>query len=157
MGGKFGGEWIHGWVTLLSTQNYHNVVNHLFIVVQSLGCIQLFVTPWTAAHQASLSFTVSRVSSNSCPLSQWCHLPSPWVHAKVASVMSNSLQPSGQEPTRLLCPWDSPGKNTGVASPDLQGSSWPKVQTHVSCLLHWQAGSLSLTLPRKPNHLYIPV
>ena len=30
-------------------------------------------TPWTAAHQASLSITNSRSYSNSCPLSQWCH------------------------------------------------------------------------------------
>ena len=29
------------------------------VVVQSLSRVQLFVTPWTAAHQASLSFTVS--------------------------------------------------------------------------------------------------
>ena len=28
-----------------------------FSSVQSLSCVQLFVTPWTAAHQASLSFT----------------------------------------------------------------------------------------------------
>ena len=31
----------------------------LFVVVLLLGSVQLFVTPWTAAHQASLSFTVS--------------------------------------------------------------------------------------------------
>ena len=31
-----------------------------FSSVQSLGRIQLFVTPWTAAHQASLSITNSR-------------------------------------------------------------------------------------------------
>ena len=30
------------------------------------------------------------------------------------SVMSNSLQPHGLWPARLLCPWDSPSKNTGV-------------------------------------------
>ena len=29
------------------------------IAVQLLGCIQPFVTPWTVAHQASLSFTIS--------------------------------------------------------------------------------------------------
>ena len=29
------------------------------VVVQSLSPIWLFVTPWTAAHQASLSFTIS--------------------------------------------------------------------------------------------------
>ena len=28
-------------------------------IVQSLSCVQFFVTPWTAAHQVSLSFTVS--------------------------------------------------------------------------------------------------
>ena len=28
-------------------------------VVQSLSCVQLFATPWTAAHQASLSITIS--------------------------------------------------------------------------------------------------
>ena len=30
------------------------------------------------------------------------------------SVMSNSLQPHGLSPTRLLGPWNSPGKNTGA-------------------------------------------
>ena len=29
------------------------------VVAQSLNHVQLFVTPWTAAHQASLSFTIS--------------------------------------------------------------------------------------------------
>ena len=28
--------------------------------------------------------------------------------------MSDSLWPCGLQPTRLLCPWNSPGKNTGV-------------------------------------------
>ena len=32
----------------------------LFSSVQSLSCVQLFVTPWTAAHQASWSFTISQ-------------------------------------------------------------------------------------------------
>ena len=31
-----------------------------FTVVQLLCCVRLFVTPWTATHQASLSFTISR-------------------------------------------------------------------------------------------------
>ena len=37
--------------------------------VQLLSCVQLFVTPWTAAIQASLSVTNSQSRSNSCP---WC-------------------------------------------------------------------------------------
>ena len=32
----------------------------------------------------------------------------------VCSVLSNSLWPHELYPARLLCPWDSPGKNTGV-------------------------------------------
>ena len=30
------------------------------------------------------------------------------------SVMSNSPRPHGLQPMRLLCPWDFPGKSTGV-------------------------------------------
>ena len=29
------------------------------VIVQSLSCVQLFATPWAAARQASLSFTIS--------------------------------------------------------------------------------------------------
>ena len=48
-----------------------------FISVQLLSRVPLFVIPWTAAHQASLSITNFPVQhqscSNSCPSSQWCH------------------------------------------------------------------------------------
>ena len=33
---------------------------------------------------------------------------------QVASVVSDSVQPHGLQPTRLIRPWDSPCKNTGV-------------------------------------------
>ena len=42
-----------------------------------------------------------------------------------ASVMSNSAQPHRRQPTRLRCPWDSPGKNTGV------GCHFPLQQTAI--------------------------
>ena len=49
--------------------------------------------------------------------------------------MSNSLQPHGMQPARLLCPWDSPGKNTGVGSHYfLQGIFL--TQESNPCLLH---------------------
>ena len=32
----------------------------------------------------------------------------------LVTVMSDSLQPHGLQPTRPLCPWDLPGKSTGV-------------------------------------------
>ena len=31
----------------------------LLFAVQSLSCVRFFLTPWTAARQASLSFTIS--------------------------------------------------------------------------------------------------
>ena len=42
-----------------------------FSSVQSLRHVRLFATPWTAAHQASLS--TPRAYSNSCSLTWWCH------------------------------------------------------------------------------------
>ena len=49
------------------------------------------------------------------------------------SVMSDSLQPRGLLPTRLLYPWDSPGKNTeDIVIPFSRGCSWPRYLTWVS-------------------------
>ena len=45
----------------------------VFVVVQSPSCVQLFATPWTAAHQASLSLTISQSLPSSFSLHQWCH------------------------------------------------------------------------------------
>ena len=45
----------------------------------------------------------------------------------VASVMSNSLWLYGLQPTRLLSPWDFPGKNTEVGCFS-RGSSWPRIE-----------------------------
>ena len=57
--------------------------------------------------------------------------------------------------TRLLCPWDSPGKNTGAGCHFLlqgifltQGSN-----LHLLHLLHWQADSLPLA-PTDANSCY---
>ena len=36
------------------------------------------------------------------------------VYVLSRSVMSDSLQPHRLQPARLLCPWNSPSKNTGV-------------------------------------------
>ena len=37
-----------------------------------------------------------------------------WVAISFSSVVSDSVRPYGRQPTRLLCPQDSLGKNTGV-------------------------------------------
>ena len=43
--------------------------DQLCVVAQSLSRVRLFATLWTAARQASVSFTISWSWSNSCPLS----------------------------------------------------------------------------------------
>ena len=51
------------------------------------------------------------------------------------SVMSDSLGLRGLQSTRFLCPWNSPGKDTGVGSHSfLRRSSWPRGWTWVFCL-----------------------
>ena len=46
------------YITILQVSKPRN--SHWFSSVQSLTCVRLFVTPWTAARQASLSITSSR-------------------------------------------------------------------------------------------------
>ena len=43
----------------------------------------------------------------------------------VISVVSDSVQPYGLQPARLLCPWDSLGKNTGVDCHALLQGTFP--------------------------------
>ena len=52
--------------------------------------------------------------------------------------MSDSLQPHGLLPTKLLCPWDSPGKNTWVGSYSLLQQIFHTQETNLG-LLHKQA------------------
>ena len=53
---------------------------------------------------------------------------------------------------RLLCPWDSPGNNTGVGCHFLLWGIFPSQGSNPShfCLLPWQVGSSPLAPPGKP-------
>ena len=67
--------------------------------------------------------------------------------------MFSSLWPHGLLPARLLCPWDSSGKNTGVDYHTLLQENFLTQGSNLCffCLLPWQAGSL----PVVPRHLNI--
>ena len=54
------------------------------------------------------------------------------------SVMSDSLQPHRLWPTRLLCLWDSPGKNTGVGCHFLLQGIFPTQGSNPVLLHHRQ-------------------
>ena len=81
--------------------------------VQSLSRVRLFATPWTAAHQASLSISTTGVHSNSRPLSQWCH---PTISSSVIPFSScpQSLPASESFPMSQLFAWG--GQSTGVSA-----------------------------------------
>ena len=83
------------------------------VAVQSLSCVQHFPTPWTTAHQASLSFTISRACSGSCPPSQWCH---PIISSSVVPFSSSqpSFPASGSFPVNQL--YASGGQRIAVSA-----------------------------------------
>ena len=70
-------------------------------------------------------------------------------------VTSDSLRTHELYPIRLLCLWDSPGKNTGVGCRALLQGIFPTQESnpHLLRLLNWQAGSLPSVPPGKP-HMY---
>ena len=76
------------------------------------------------------------------------------VHLFSLSVVCDAVQ-YGLSPTRLLCPWHSPGKKMGVECHFLlQGIS--PTQGWNPCLLHllrWQADSFTNELPGEPLYL----
>ena len=67
------------------------------------------------------------------------------------SVMSDSLRSHGLQSTGLLCPWNFPGKSTGVSFHFLLLGIFPTQGSnlHLLHLLHWQADSL--TVPPYPT------
>ena len=85
----------------------------LLLLLSCFSRVWLCATPETAAHQAPLSLGFSRQE-------HWSGLPfpSPMHESEKSkwscSVVSDSLQPCGLQPTRILHPWDFPGKSTGV-------------------------------------------
>ena len=66
---------------------------------------------WAAVYRVAQSQTQLKQLSSSSSLS-----PEPVFSSVQFShlVVSDSVQPHGQQPTKLLCPQDSLGKNTGV-------------------------------------------
>ena len=59
-------------------------------------------------------------------------------------------------PTGLLCPWESPGKNAGVGCHALLQGIFPTQELNPG-LLHRKADSLPSEAPRKPmyTHTYM--
>ena len=85
----------------------------LLLLLSHFSHVRLCATPQTVAHQALPSLGFSRQE-------HWSRLPFPspmqesekWKWS--CSVVSDPQRPHGLQPSRLLHPWDFPGKSTGV-------------------------------------------
>ena len=111
----------------------------------------IFPTQWSNSH-------LLHWQADSLPLSHLGKEERKWS----CSVMSHSLQHCGLQTTRLLCPWDSPGKNTGVGCHFLlEGifptrGSYPGLPLQPDSLLSEPPGPVQR--PGKPGiYLYIHV
>ena len=71
---------------------------------------------------------------------------------KVTSVMSDSARPHRWQPTRLPCPWDSPGKNTGVGCHCLLQCMKVKSESEVAQLCPTLHESMDCSLPDSSVH-----
>ena len=88
--------------------------------------------------------TMSTLSPDSC----W------YCYCLVTKLCPTLLQPHGLSPARLLCPWDFPGKNTGVGYHFLLHRIFSTQELN-SCPLHWQEDSLSPCLKEARPHILI--
>ena len=77
-----------------------------------LSCLTL-CDPIDGSHQAPPSLGFSRQEHwSGLPFPSPMHESEKWKWSR--SVMSDPQLPHGLQPSRLLCPWDFPGKSTGV-------------------------------------------
>ena len=97
----------------LSELNLMVTSSYKLLLLSHFSRVLLCATPWTAAHQTPLSLGFSRQEHwSGLPFPSPVHESEKWWWSR--SVLSNSSWPHGLQLTRLLCPWDFPGKSTGV-------------------------------------------
>ena len=123
------------WVTLSLLYQTHP--NHRAFELFHVNCLK-YSSPRTQTHIISFSF---KLLLQSHPLNVVSHCVCVCVCVcEVTSVVSNFVRPHGLQPARLLCPWDSPGKNTGVDCSALFQGIFPTQGLNLCLLslLHWQ-------------------
>ena len=96
-----------------------------FSSVQSLSRVRLFATPWIAARRPPCPSPTSRVYSNPCPPSWWCH---PAISSSVGPFSSwpQSLPASGSFPMSQLFTWggQSIGVSASASVPSMNTQDW---------------------------------
>ena len=91
----------------------HVKILSIVLLLSHFSRVWLCVTPRTAAHQAPPSLGFSRQEHwSGLPFSSPMRESEKWKWRR--SVISDPQWPHGLQPSRLLHPWDFPGKSTGV-------------------------------------------
>ena len=134
----------------------------LLLLLSCFSRVRLCATPQTAAHQTPPSLGFSRQEHWSglpyqAPPSmgffqarvlewgaiafskRYAKLNQMMDACKITSVVSDSSQTYGLQPTSLLCLWDSPGKNTGVGCLAFLKRIFlvQRSNSYVSCIGRW--------------------
>ena len=96
------------------TNKYYKVISlQCYAMLSHFSRVRLCVTPETASHKAPPSLGFSRQEHwSGLPWPSPMHESEKWKWR--CSVVSDSSWPHGLQPTRLLHPWDFPGKSAGV-------------------------------------------
>ena len=108
--------WLRWWTSRTNTQKrcpfHHRGSEVKWSEVKSLSCVRLFVNPWIAACQASLSITNSRSSPKLMSI-EWCH---PAISSSVVpfSSLLQTFPASGSFPVSQF--FESSGQNIGVSA-----------------------------------------
>ena len=118
----------------------------LLLLLSHFSRVRLCATPETAAHQAPPSLGFSRQEHwSGLPFPSPMHENGKWKWSR--SVMSDPQRPHGLHPTRLLRPWNFPGKSTGGGCHCLDPYEYLIPSKHSSawcCYRKWpQGGSTS--------------
>ena len=113
--------WDSWWKTKWYTEE--SDLQAWLLLLSRFSRVRLSATPQTEAHQAPLSLGFSRQEHwSGLPFPPPMHESEKWKWSR--SVVSDSLRPRGLQPTRFLCPWDFPGKGTGVGCHCLLWQAW---------------------------------
>ena len=110
-------NYVRGLRCELSPLQHKHVWNHHIVYMLLLLLLSLFsrvrlCNPIDGSHQAPPSLGFSRQEDwSGLPFPSPMHESEKWKWSR--SGVSDSLQPHGLQPTRLLRPWDFPGKSTG--------------------------------------------
>ena len=135
------------WIQNLNVECFEQEFLSIFWLLTVLNfflSLSLIVVLWTDSHRPTCPCPFTSLCFNTrpstCRLSAYMWESWDW---DSVSVVSSSWWRHGLGRARLLCPWDSPGKNTGVGCRSLLQGSVPTrgLNLHLLCcrqaLYHW--------------------